>query len=84
MFYPRDFKERVKKKFPYWEELHQLLDSGDVAVGKHLKDNCKTGISMDMILSATSLERLKDCARTAKEINDLYAEWEKLCNANNA
>ena len=33
MFYPEDFKNRVKKAYPNWDELHRRLDEGDVFVG---------------------------------------------------
>lgn len=39
MFYPEDFKNKVKKEFPSWENLHEKLDLGDPIVGRFLNDN---------------------------------------------
>lgn len=78
MFYPKDFKARVKKAYPNWEELHQRLESGDVFVGRYLDDSSSTSLSLDTILNATSLEELQEKARLAQEKVELYREWSKL------
>jgi len=78
MFYPEDFKNRVKKAFPTWESMHQKLDSGDVSVGRYLGDNADGVISTKTVLAATSLEELQDKARAMEERGQLYSEWCKL------
>ncbi len=83
MFYPEDFKTRVKKAYPNWEDLHRRLDSGDVFVGRYLDDNSTTSLSLDTILNATSLEKLQEKARTAQEKVELYREWSNLYREQN-
>lgn len=77
MFYPEEFKARVKKAYPKWKDLHQRLDNGDTYVGNYLKDSTKV-VSLDTILNATSLKKLQDTARDAQEKVKLYCEWKKL------
>lgn len=78
MFYPEDFKNRVKKAFPTWERMHQKLDSGDAIVGRYLCNNADDVISTKTILAATSLEELQDKARAMEERGELYSEWCRL------
>lgn len=78
MFYPEDFKNRVKKAYPNWDELHRRLDEGDDFVGHYLDDSTSTGISFETILSATSLEELKNEARVGQEKVAIYNEWCRL------
>ena len=86
MFYPEDFKNRVKKAFPTWEKMHQKLDEGDPAVGLYLADapsenmkfNSYGAIPVEEILKATSLEELQNKARAIVERGKLYSEWRKL------
>ena len=39
MFYPEEFKAKVKKAYPNSPLLHQRLDSGDKKVGLSLQAN---------------------------------------------
>ncbi|MBD8922208.1 hypothetical protein EGR52_02140 [bacterium] len=78
MFYPEDFKNRVKKAYPNYDELHRRLDEGDVFVGRYLDDSSSTRISFETILSATSLEKLKNEARVGQEKVAIYNEWCRL------
>ena len=75
MFYPEEFKVRVKKAYPDFESLHQALDRGDEIVGRYLSDNRSSGLDFDTILNATSLEELQEKARDKQEKNELYYEW---------
>ncbi len=76
MFYPKDFKNRVKKAFPTWDELHRKLDSGDELVGFYLEDNLPNVFSLlDTILTATSLEELQEKTKAIQEEVELYIEW---------
>lgn len=83
MFYPEDFKNRVKKAFPTWYELHRRLDSEDVLVGRYLDDNSPTAFPFSTILTATSLEELQEKAKAAQEKVELYHEWFNLYNEQN-
>ncbi len=77
MFYPDDFKERVKKAYPYLRDLHHALDNGDPIVGVYLSECRPAPITLETILLATSLEELQEKARIEKEKTDLWQEWLK-------
>ncbi len=84
MFYPEAFKNRVKKVYPNWDELHRRLDSGDEFVGRYLDDSShSSSISIATILAATSLEELQEKAKVAQAKKELYNEWSKLYNEQN-
>lgn len=84
MFYPTDFKNRVKKTYPNWDELHRGLDNGDVFVGRYLNDSSyPASISLNTILAATSLEELQEMAKVLQAKVDLYNEWSQLYNEQN-
>ncbi len=83
MFYPEDFKNRVKKVYPNWDELHRLLDSGDVVVGVYLDNTSPTALSLNTILTATSLKKLQEQAKIAQEKVALYHDWCTLYNKQN-
>lgn len=83
MFYPEDFKTRVKNAYPNWEGLHRRLDSGDCFVGRFLDDSSSTTISLDTVLAATSLEELQNKAKAEQEKVELYKEWSKLYHEQN-
>lgn len=76
MFYPEDFKKRVKEMFPDWENLHRNLDCGSIYVGQILYADFS--IPIDTILAATSLDELQDTAKAIKKRKELYSEWCKL------
>lgn len=78
MFYPEDFKNKVKEMFPDEENLHQSLDSGSVTVGQVLY--VSPSVHFNAILDAKSLEELQDTAKNIKERYCLYAEWCELYN----
>lgn len=83
MFYPNDFKERVKKLYPDNKELHSALDTGDVSVGNLLQETYpydKMFLTISpipavhsLIEFALNLEDLKTAVHTAK--NHLFQEW---------
>lgn len=83
MFYPEDFKTRVKNAYPNWEELHRRLDSGDYFVGCYLDDSSSSAISLATVLAATSLEELQNKAKAEQEKVELYNEWCKLYREQN-
>lgn len=68
MFYPEEFKERVKKAYPELNLLHQKLEEGDDFVYLYLQSiKCLPcvlylqpgALSIDTVLEGTSLEELK-------------------------
>lgn len=78
MFYPEDFKNKVKEMFPDWKGLHRNLDCESVYVGQLLYQDFS--IPIDTILAATSLEELQRVAKAIKKREALYAEWCELYN----
>lgn len=78
MIYSEEFKTKVKKAYPNCEELHRKLDSGDAFVGRYLDDSSPTALSLDTVLTETSLEELQQKARAAQEKAELYSEWCEL------
>jgi len=67
MFYPKPFKERVKKAYPNWKKLHLLMDRGDILVGRYLYDS----------LPETHNKRGKLFCE-AKEKDEIFTEWREL------
>ena len=70
MFYPEEFKKRVKEVYPDCEELHRKLDFGDDFIGIYLYNGSKSN-SEDVFLNASSLNKMQ-------EKMNLYNEWLKL------
>lgn len=83
MFYPEDFKAKVKIVCPDKERVHQLLEDGDAHLGAHLSHAYKTSFSFKEILDANSIEELKNKANSMKEIYELFLEWQKLYDNQN-
>ena len=81
MIYPKEFSDEVKKAFPDWIRLHNLLNEGSFLVGRALDDNRETGIPLDEVINATSLDDLKIEALKAQKINYLYHKWLLIENA---
>ena len=81
MFYPKEFKARVKKAYPNFEDLHHALDSGSQVVGDYLYEHFTPQIPCSVILSATSLEALQAQVREIAEKNKLFEDWVTLRNA---
>ena len=78
MYYPENFKNRVRSAYPDCDRVNALLEEESYELGFFLDYNIKTeGISYERILAATSLEELKDEARVHLERVALYNEW---CN----
>ena len=75
MYYPESFKAKCLSIYPTWSALHSRLETGDVFVGRYLDDAQQGSLSVDTILSATSLEALQREARYVKQKKELYAEW---------
>lgn len=82
MFYPEDFKVRVRSIFP-WKEIHRKLDSGDESLGRDLDTNAPRALSIDFILAASSLEEVQEKAKFAKKVVNLYHEWCTLYDEQN-
>lgn len=67
MKYPEDFKKHVKKVYPNWEELHNLMEDGDILVGRYLYD------------SLPDIHNKKGkSAYEAREKNKIFNKWREL------
>ena len=82
MFYPEEFKKRVKKAYPYLETLHEKLDRGDDFIYLVLQSvTCfpcvlelyPGALSIQTVLNASSLEELKQQSMAEKRKIELSA-----------
>jgi len=55
--------------------MHELAENGNVFLGRYLDDCCSTGMSIDKILLAVSLDELQKEARIMKRKVLLYQKW---------
>lgn len=79
MYYPDDFKKELKEVYPDSKEMHDLADKGGYFLGRYLDDSSYgTGVSIDEILTALTLEELQAKARIQKRKINLYRSWSKL------
>ena len=81
MFYPENFKKRVKKAYPKQEKLHLLLDRENpnldeiFEVGDILKVGDRPSIPTDEVMKAKSLIELQN---SIEEKRALRSIWEDL------
>ena len=76
MYYPENFKNRVRRAYHDNDYVYSFLDQGSYSLGSFLNNSTKLeGIPFERILSATSLEELKNEARVGLERIELYNEW---------
>jgi len=75
MAYTQELINEVKALYPTSTEMINHAESGSVWLGRYLDDSSPRGISIDRILSATSLEELKKEAMVGKRKIELYKKW---------
>ena len=73
--YSEKLIKEVKECYPENVEIHKLADSGNVFLGRYLDDSCSSGIPLDTILLALTLNELQDRARIAKRRLNCYKLW---------
>jgi len=75
--YSKELIKEVKECYPDYKKMHELVDNGDVMLGRYLYDNCNSDIVniLDKILIAKTLEELQEEARLIKRKIDLYEMW---------
>lgn len=73
--YTPDLIAEVKELYPDSAEMHKLAESGNAFLGRYLDDSSPTGIPLDTVLLATSLDELQKKARIAKRKCELYRKW---------
>jgi hypothetical protein len=74
MYSPELIKE-VKELYPNSPEMHQLAENGGAFLGRYLDDSSPSGIPINEILLATSLDELQKKARIMKRKVELYRKW---------
>ena len=74
MYSPELIRE-VKELYPNSPEMHQLADSGNAFLGRYLDDSSPSGVPINEVLLATSLDELQKKARNMKRKVDLYKKW---------
>lgn len=75
MAYTRELIDEVRELYPNSLEMHKLAESGNAFLGRYLDDNCDSGIGLNEILLATSLDELQKKARQMKRKVELYKKW---------
>ena len=75
MAYSQELINEVKELYPDSTEMHKLADSGNAFLGRYLDDSSPTGLPLDTVLLATSLEQLQTIARNYKRKVELYRKW---------
>lgn len=75
MAYTRELINEVKELYPGDHKMHELAENGNVFLGRYLDDSCSTGMSIDKILLAVSLDELQTEARKMKRKVILYQKW---------
>lgn len=73
--YTQDLINEVKELYPDTPAMHALAESGNVFLGRYLDDSSFTGIPLDTVLLATSLDELQTIARRYKRQVQLYKKW---------
>jgi len=76
--YSQEFKDKCKRLFPDWDDLHSRVEQGQTIVGRYLDDASNSSISTKTILGAKSLLELQGLAEMEKEKTELYSEWCEL------
>lgn len=77
MAYTQDLINEVKEIYP--DDLIMILhaESGSAWLGRYLCDSAETSISIEKILSATSLDELREQALLLKRKHELYKKWKE-------
>jgi hypothetical protein len=75
MAYTKELIDEVKELYPTSTQMIELAENGSVWLGRYLDDSSPTGIPLNRILLATSLEDLQKEARLSKRKIELYKKW---------
>jgi len=75
MAYTQELIAEVKELYPDSEQMHKLADEGNAFLGRYLDDSSPTGMSLNDVLLATSLDELQKKARDMKRRVELYHKW---------
>lgn len=81
MFYPKEFKKRVKKAYPDLEALHERLDSGDGFVYIILQSVTCFPCVLELYPGALSVQTVLDASSLKELKQQSMAERRKIENA---
>lgn len=74
--FKREFIEEAFALYPTWDRLHAAIHNHSMIVGRYLCDASQpNGIHYKEVLSATSLEELKEKAMILKRKDELYQSY---------
>lgn len=73
--YSADLIREVRELYPDSPKMIELAQEGSVWLGRYLDDSCPSGIPINDVLLATSLDELQKKARLYKRKIDLYKKW---------
>jgi hypothetical protein len=74
--YPESFKNKCRKQYPQWTELHQCLNLNLYVVGMMLRSKCKDPSISNYIILTNSLENLRQMCEVSKAKFLLSFEWQ--------
>lgn len=81
MFYPKDFKNKVKSLLGNDATVCDMLESGDASLGRLLEEKAFRFFTADEILDASYLNSFGNLVQRAKKqnaIKEVSAEWDAL------
>ena len=84
MEYPKKFKDRCKKIYPDWDDLHDMLNREQTLAGRYLCDSSLSNIPIKAVLNFVrnkDMNGLKEMCDRELEKLELYVEWQKLYDA---
>jgi len=73
--YSAELIKEVKELYPNSSKMHEFADSGNAFLGRYLDDSSPSGVPINEVLLATSLDELQKTARIMKRKVDLYRKW---------
>jgi len=79
MNYPDEFKKKLKRAFPTFLQLHQLVDDGKgEIVGRYLSDNEPSREALELARLVVNPEKTSEANALAVQIilkKSLYGDW---------
>lgn len=69
------FIDEARTLYPGWKELQDAIQTGNPIIGRYLDDAAPSGMDVDTILRAKSLESLQQCAAIIKRKQYLYHSY---------
>jgi len=87
MQYPEEFKQKVLSVYSDSEEIRNMLDSGNVFLGRYLDEARQGGLSPKEVVDAYESMNLLAIYQKAKRklaLQELYGEWGEIYRSQNS